>query len=204
MNDISKEEMSYAMGLHAKTPYFHSDFAHTDYSTDPARRASANGGASWITPPLEAPTTLGGEQSIKVTLWIGINAARQKFTASLSRHDSKSGEWASLAGASADTLHREPGKELPLPGQPMMATSSMKPPGFSVALPIEMTLPEEVSLAAGDMLRIDVSSEAGEGERIDHRIWHSSKWPSTVELGMMETDKAEIKFSPHPVVNIAS
>ena len=189
---ISKDEMSHAMDLHAKTPYFHSDFAHTDYVADQAY------GASWLTPPLEAPATLA-QGPIKVVLWIGTNAASTLVTASLSRRSALGG-WGSLSGATADTLHREPGKELPLPGQPMMATSSMSPPGFAVALPIAMELDQAVELAAGDVLRLDVScpNSTSDGEkRIDHRIWHNPKWPSTLELAL---EAASFKFAPHPPI----
>ena len=154
INDV---EMSAAMALHAKTQYFHSDFAHTDYAAAPGNITA--GGASFSSQPLVAPRTLQG--SVRATLWIGTNEVETSFTVSLGRWTEASG-WASLCGATANTLHREgTDTALPLPGKPMVAASSNG--GFAVALPLEMALDEAIELQAGDQLRVDVSCGAGAG-----------------------------------------
>ena len=203
MKVIDKKEMSAAMALHATTPYFHSDFAHTDYGSLPG---SAPGSASWNSPPMTAPLTLPGSQTIRAKLWVGTNAVETELTATLSRW-TEGGGWASLCGATGSTLYREgAGKALPLPGKAMVATSANG--GFAVALPLEMKLPPgDVELQQGDILRLDVScgsdSAAAASERVDQRVWHNNKWASTVEVEVVApgAGMVELKFSEHPVIS---
>jgi hypothetical protein len=205
MEAISPEEMDAAMALHAETQYFHSDFAHTDYiGIDPANRTatSAPGSASWSTAPLASACTLQPSRAIMVVLWIGSNAVESEFTASLSR-GTASGEWLSLCGATGNTLYREgPENPLPLPGKVMVAASANG--GFSVALSLHMQLEHAVELQASDVLRIDVScgerSAAEAHERVDQRVWHNPKWPSTIEFQVAGGAALELPFEPHPVI----
>ena len=61
--------------------------------------------------------------------------------------------------------------------------------GYSVALPLALELDEDVELRSGDILRLDVSGAGGDaaaqGEgRVDHRVWHNPKWPSSLDVAL--------------------
>jgi hypothetical protein len=200
---ITTSENAAVKVLHGQsTEFFHSDYAHTDYVA-----RSQTGGASWSTPPLAMPCKLRKGQ-MKTTLWIGTNAKATVFLAQLSRWSEAAG-WVSLCGATCSTLSRRV-KAPQLPGKGMIAV--MANGGFSVELPFEMTLPEDVELGAGDMLRIDLTGgpqapdEAEADERIPntpgvvHRVWHSSKWASSVELEIEVESKLDLKFVPSPEI----
>ncbi len=202
MDVINDDEMAAAMSLHATTQYFHSDFAHTDYiADDPANRTTAStpGGTHWESKPLSSPCTLRASR-IKTLLWIGTNAVESEFTASLS-HGTGDGEWSSVCGATGNTLYREgQDQQLPLPGKSMVAASANG--GFSVALPLDMELAQEVEIPAGNVLRLDVTcgaqSAAAARERVDQRIWHNAKWASTVEVDIGAA--LTLPFEAHPVI----
>lgn len=206
MGVISKNEMADATKLHATTQYFHSDFAHTDYiGAEPFMGAdplTTSGSASWTTPPLDTAVTLLSSR-IKMKLWVATNAVSTEFSASLSHWTAETG-WVSLCGSTGSTLHREgAGKALPLPGKDMMATSANG--GFPVELTLELDLPQKVELRSGDMLRVDVSrgpeAAAATEERVDHRIWHSPKWVSSLELELdPQASGPELKFEAHPLI----
>lgn len=143
---------------------------------------------------------------IKTTVWIGTNAKATDIMVSLSRW-SKEGGWASLCGTTANTLARQ--VEAPqLPGKGMVAV--MANGGFCVEWAFEMDLPDDVEVSAGDVLRLDLSGgphavdTAEADERIPntagvvHRVWHSSKWASAVQLAVEAAKPLELKFSPAP------
>ena len=196
---VTHDENAAVKDLHLRTPFFHSDHAHTDYV------ARSGGGASWSTPPL-ATTCKLRKARIKTSLWIGTNAKSTDFTASLSRW-SKGGGWASLCGATASTLSRKV-ETTALPGKGMIAV--MANGGYSVELQIEMQLADTVEVRAGDVLRLDVTGGQDQAptddERVPqtsgvvHRVWHSPKWASAVELSVEAASPLELKFSPGPKI----
>eukprot|EP00656_Telonema_subtile_P011980 TRINITY_DN16000_c0_g1_i3.p1 TRINITY_DN16000_c0_g1~~TRINITY_DN16000_c0_g1_i3.p1 ORF type:complete len:219 (-),score=44.47 TRINITY_DN16000_c0_g1_i3:217-873(-) len=191
MNVISREEMAHAMDLHARTQYFHSDFAHTDFRTS---SPDVLGAASWSSAPLPAPARIPSS-IIAVMLWVGTSAVEAEFTVSLSHHGAQG--WSSLCGATANTVHREgPEERLPLPGKDMMAASANG--GFAVGLPLQMELEYEVELQPGDILRLDVSCGGAEDGPVDQRVWHNHKWGSTVQLAL--DPPSELEFVPHPEI----
>ena len=198
MNVVTSAESKAVTDLHANSPYFHNDHAHTDYV------AKANGGATWSTPPFAVDCELipGAQHA---SLWIGTNAKATDFTVSLSHWQKEANEWSSVCGAtiSTRTLKHE------FPGKQMIAI--MANGGYSVELPVEMDLVEPVPIRAGDVLRLDVSGSpeasgslpaAGE-EPVVHRIWHAPKWASTVRLGVKAVDgalKLDLPFVKGPKV----
>lgn len=198
---ISNEEMGAAMALHAKTQYFHSDFAHTDYvGADPTNKSTVPGGTSWTSAPLSRPLRLHGR--VRATLWIGTNVPATHFSVALSSRAPDGSEWSSLCGATGNTLYREGEQALPLPGQTMVAAGSNG--GFSVSMPLELgQLTEAVGLPEGSLLRMDVAcgaeAAASASERVDHRIWHSPKWASTVEVSV-DGEPPLLSFTPHPKI----
>jgi len=193
MDGVTKADWEHVAHVHSTTQYFHSDFAHTDYTV------KSGSMASWSTPPLEQAVTLQGLR-VSANLWIGTNASETDFTASLmhfpqANGGSPAGEAAAgarLCSATSNTRFRE-GKETGLlPGQPMMATGANG--GYSVALPFELELAGAVTLQPGDVLRLDVSGSKSAEERVDHRVWHNPKWASTLEVEL-EPSSLELKWA---------
>ena len=78
--------------------------------------------------------------------------------------------------------------------------------GFSVELPLEMELPDAVRVHAGDRLRLDVTGASRASPEVDgdgqvvHRIWHSPKWASTLQLGVQSDSPIELAFAPGPAI----
>lgn len=193
MDVVTAKEKKAVTDLHANSPFFHSDHAHTDYVSN-----RPDGGASWTSPPLSSSYVLQ-KSRIQTSLWIGTNAKATDFTASLSRWTEKDG-WSSLCGATVSTLSRK----LSLPGKAMIDV--MANGGYCVELPVEMELKQAVIVNAGDVLRLDVSgndkatAEAG-GDAIVHRIWHAPRWASSVQLHVeSKGSPVELKFKPGPDV----
>jgi hypothetical protein len=194
MDDVTKDDWTHVRHVHSTTQFFHSDFAHTDY------KVARGNSASWSTPPLERAVTLLASSPTKMVLWVSTNAADTEFRATLLRLPAGGDSAVALGSATGSTLHREEGKELPLPGEGMMATGANG--GYSVALPLQIQLDESVELSQGDVLRLEVAGiddDAPESaERVNHRIWHNPKWGSTLELPV-NFQEFEVPWAPASV-----